>query len=54
MYKLIIGIALYLVAIYYLLVFCHLIGAIKLTKEDVDAKRLLIPFYYFFNHQNKK
>ena len=54
MHKLIIGISLYLVGIYYLLVFCHFIGAIKITKEEFDVKRLFIPFYYFFNHKNKK
>lgn len=54
MYKLIITVALYLVVLYYFSVFAHLIGAINLTKEKVDAKHLLIPFYYFFNHQNKK
>lgn len=54
MYKLIIGGALYLVGIYYLLVFCHLIGAIKLTKEKIGINRLFIPFYYFFNHKKQK
>lgn len=54
MYKLIIGILLYLVGLYYLLVFCHLIDAVSITKEKIDIKRLFIPFYYFFNHKNKK
>ena len=54
MYKLIIGIAIYLVGIYYALVFAHTIGAIKLTKDEINIKKLLIPFYYLFNHKKQK
>lgn len=36
-----------LYVIYYVLVFGHLLGAWKMTNEQIEFKKLLIPFYYF-------
>lgn len=50
MYKLIIMLLLFLVVMYYALVALHLVGAVKLTKQKIEAKKLLIPFYYFIKN----
>lgn len=50
MYKLIIMLLLFLVVMYYALVALHLVGAVKLTKQNIEAKKLLIPFYYFIKN----
>lgn len=50
MYKLIIILLLFLVVMYYALVALHIVGAVKLTKQKIEAKNLLIPFYYFIKN----
>lgn len=50
MYRLVIMLSLLLVVMYYALVALHLVGVVRLTKQKVEAKKLLIPFYYFINN----
>lgn len=54
MYRLIIMLVLLLVVMYYALVVLHLMGVIRLTRQEIEAKKLLLPFYYFINNPKQK
>ena len=50
MYRLIIYLALFLLIMYYAMLALHLLGLLKMTKADIKAKKLLIPFFYFIKN----
>lgn len=53
-YRLLIVLIAVLLVTYYTLIVLHLLGVVKLTRKPVDAKKLLIPFYYFINNSKQK
>ena len=54
LYRLIIMLLGALLILYYALVVLHLLGVVKMTKQTIRVKKLLIPFYYFTNNSKPK
>lgn len=54
LYRLIIMLLGVLLILYYTLVVLHLLGVVKMTKQAIRVKKLLIPFYYFTNNSKQK
>lgn len=54
LYRLIIMLLGLLLILYYALVVLHLLGVVKMTKQTIRVKKLLIPFYYFINNSKQK
>lgn len=48
-FKFILGIILFLMFAYYIMLTLQLFGAITFTEKEITLKRVLIPFYYWFN-----
>lgn len=46
--------AILLYVVYYLLLFGHLLKFWELTKEKIEFKKLLIPFYYLTKLKDEK
>ena len=38
-----------LLGIYYITIFLHVIGIIKLTKKELSLNKSIIPFWYWFS-----
>lgn len=47
-FRFILGIFLFLVMVYYIMVSLHLFGIITITEKEIEAKRIFVPFYYWF------
>lgn len=48
-FRLILGVFLFLVLVYYLMLALNLIGILTFTEKEIKIKKILIPFYYWFN-----
>jgi hypothetical protein len=48
-FKFILTIVLGLLLVYYLSLSLHLFGIVTFTEKSIEAKKLLIPFYYWFH-----
>ena len=48
-FRLILGVFLFLVLVYYLMLALNLFGILTFTEKEIKGKKILIPFYYWFN-----
>ncbi len=53
-YKLIIFAFMLLYFLYIITVVCHCFNLFKITYQNITIGKALIPFYYWFNRENKK
>ena len=48
-FRLILGVFLFIMLIYYIMLALHLFGILNFTEKEISPKKLFIPFYYWFN-----
>lgn len=49
LFEFIIGLFSALLIIYYVSLVIHIWGINKITEKEIEGKKILVPFYYWFN-----
>lgn len=49
LFEFIIGIFSFLLVAYYVSLVIHIWGLSKITNKEIKGKKILVPFYYWFN-----